>query len=143
MATTKWYGLGAKALANKDLDWDTDTIKVMLTTSAYTPNQDTHEFKSDVTNEVTGTGYTAGGATLANKVLSYDAGSNEVRLDADDTTWANSTITARYAVVYTDTGTAGTSRLWGYVDFVTDQSTSGTEFKITWASSGVLKGVVS
>ena len=54
---------------NGSIDLDTDTIKVLLVTSAYTPDQDTHTKHSDVTNEVSGTGYTAGGATLANKSL--------------------------------------------------------------------------
>jgi hypothetical protein len=45
-------------------DWDTDTIKSALTT-AYTVDIDTHDFFNDVTNEITGTNYTAGGFTLA------------------------------------------------------------------------------
>ncbi len=59
----------------------------MLVTSAYTPNQDTHTKRSDITNEVTGTGYTAGRATLANKSVSADNTDNEGVLDADDVTW--------------------------------------------------------
>jgi hypothetical protein len=50
-------------------DWDTDTIKCALTTSTYTVDIDTHDFFNDVTNEITGTGYTAGGATLASTAL--------------------------------------------------------------------------
>ena len=45
------------------IDYDTDTFKIMLVTSSYTPNKGTHTRRSDVTNEVTGTGYTAGGVT--------------------------------------------------------------------------------
>ena len=45
-----------------DLDDTTaDRFKVMLVTSSYTPDFGTHDFKSDVTNEVTGTGYSADG----------------------------------------------------------------------------------
>jgi hypothetical protein len=36
------------------IDLDTDTIKVMLVTSAYTPDQDAHDFKEVVTDEVFG-----------------------------------------------------------------------------------------
>lgn len=57
---SKLYGNVLLKALNKEVDWDSDTIKVMLTTSSYTPNQDTHIYKSSVTNEVTGTGYTAG-----------------------------------------------------------------------------------
>jgi len=43
-----------------EIDFGDDTIKVMLSTESYVPDQDTHEFRDDVTNEVAGTGYTAG-----------------------------------------------------------------------------------
>jgi hypothetical protein len=49
------YGGFLQSLANKEIDLDTDVLKVMLCTSTYTPNQDTHKYKSSVTNEVTGT----------------------------------------------------------------------------------------
>jgi len=52
-------------LARGAIDLDTDTIRVMLVTSSYTENKDTHTKRSDVTNEITGTGYTAGGVTAA------------------------------------------------------------------------------
>jgi hypothetical protein len=72
------------------VDLDTDTIKVMLVTSSYTPNQDTHDFKDDVTNEVAGAGYAAGGATLANETVTADNTDNEGVVDADDVSWAAS-----------------------------------------------------
>ena len=50
----------------------TDTIKVALVTSAYTVNIDSHSNFSDITNEVSGTGYTAGGATLGTKTATQD-----------------------------------------------------------------------
>ena len=49
--------------AGKVLGFTSDTFKVMLTTSSYTEDKDAHDFRNDVTNEVTGTGYTAGGNT--------------------------------------------------------------------------------
>ncbi|WP_280471022.1 hypothetical protein [Nocardia cyriacigeorgica] len=137
--TAKWYGLGLKAAFNKEIDWDSDTIKVMLCTSAYAPNQDTHAYKSDITNEVTGTGYTAGGATLASCTSTYTAGTNTVTLDAADTSWANSTITARYAVVYDATpATDATRPVLGYVDFGQDVSTTAGTFSIVWDAAGIL-----
>ena len=120
-------------------DWDTDTIKCALLTSAYTPAQDTHAFWSDVSaNEATGTGYTAGGATMTCSAPTYDATSDQVRMDASDVSWSTSTITARYAVVYKDTGTASTSPLIGYVDFGADVSTTAGTFQITWDATGVV-----
>lgn len=55
------------------VDYLSDTIKVALCTSSYAYNLDTHEFFSDVTNEITGTGYTSGGATLGSKTITYTA----------------------------------------------------------------------
>lgn len=126
-------------IANGSIDLDTDTIKVMLTTSAYTPNQDTHAKRSDVTNEVTGTGYTAGGATLANKTVTADNTNNRGVFDADDTSWAAATITARYAVLYKSRGGAASAdELIAAIDFGSDQTSTGGTFAITWSSDGIL-----
>jgi hypothetical protein len=140
---SKLYGNFLVKALNKEVDWDTDTIKVALTTSSYTPNQDTHDYFNDVTNEVTGTGYTAGGNTLASKTITYDDANNVIVLDAADTTWGSSTITARYAVVYASTGTASTSPLIGYVDFGSDQSSTNGNFTITWDSTGIVRVTVA
>lgn len=138
MATTKTYGSVIAKAFNKEIDFDSDTIKVALLSSSYTPNQDTHDYFDDVSAyEVSGTGYTAGGATLANKSVTYTSGTNVTKFDADDVSWTSSTITARYAVIYDSTGTAGTSALIGYVDFGSDQSSSSGTFSIVWDSAGI------
>src|SRR5512139_1989522 len=146
--TAFWYGqaimqaFGSGSAGNApNIDFLSDTIKVLLCTSTYTPAQDTHVFHSDITNEVAnGNGYTTGGATLANKTLGYTAGTNVIKFDADDVSWTSSTITARYAVIYDDTpATSGTKPLLGYVDFGADQSTSNGTFTITWSADGILK----
>lgn len=136
--TAKLYGLFFQSLANKELNLNSDTLKVMLCTSSYAPNQDTHRYKSDITNEATGTGYTATGATLTSVAVTYTAGTNTLMLDAADVTWASSTITARYAVVYDSTpATDATRPLIGYVDFGADVSSSGAAFTITWDAAGI------
>lgn len=135
--TAKMYGNALLKALNKEVNYITDTIKVMLCTSAYTPNQDAHIYKSSITGEVTGTGYTAGGATLTNKTMTYDGATNTIKLDADDVVWASSTITARYAVIYDDTGTDSTSTLLGYIDFGEDKISSAGDFKITWDTAGI------
>ena len=140
--TAKWFGKGPLHLCNGDVIWKAtggSTIKAMLCDANYTPDQDAHEFKSSVTNEVTGTGYTAGGAALTLADPAYDAASNETRLDANDISWANSTITARYAVIYKDTGNAATSPLLAWVDFGQLESSSSGSFTIQWATTGILK----
>jgi len=139
MATTKTFGSLITKAFNKEVDWDSDTIKVALVTSAYTPNQDTHDYWDDVvSNEATGTGYTAGGATLGSKTVTYTSGTNVTAFDAADVSWTTSTITARYAVIYDDTpGTNATKPLIGYVDFGSDQSSSAGTFSIVWNASGI------
>lgn len=133
------YGGFLQSLANKEVDLDSDTLKIMLCTSAYTPNQDTHRYKSSVTGEVTGTGYTSGGNTLGSVAVTYTAGTNTLMLDAADTSWANSTITARYAVIYDSTpATDATRPLIAYIDFGADVSSSGAAFNITFDAAGIV-----
>ena len=138
MATTKVYGTLIGAALNKEIDLLEDTIKVALVSSSHTPNQDTHDYWDDVSaNEVSGTGYTAGGATLGSKSFTYDNATNKWTFDAADVSWASSTITARYAVIYVDTGNAATSTLIAYVDFGTDQSSSAGTFSVVWDAAGI------
>jgi hypothetical protein len=142
---SKLYGQFLSQALNKEIDWDTDTIKVALLTNAYTPDQDAHNYLDDVVaNEVSGTGYTAGGNTLANKTNTYNSATNVIVLDADDTTWSSSTITARYAVIYDATpATNATRPLIGYVDFGSDQSSSNGNFTITWDATGIVRITVA
>jgi len=141
---SKLYGNFILKALNKEVDFDSDTIKVALATSSYTPDQDAHDYFNDVsTYEVSGTGYTAGGNTLASKTATYDSANNVIVLDAADTTWASSTITARYAIVYDSTGTSSTSALIGYVDFGSDQSSTNGNFTITWDSTGIVRITVA
>lgn len=132
------YNNFKKNIMNGGIDLDTDTIKVALVTSSYTPDQDTHEFFSSVTNEVVGTGYTAGGATLAGKAVTADNTDNEGVFDADDVVWTTSTITARGAVLYKSTGVAGTSALIAYIDFGSDKISTAGSFTIAWNAEGIL-----
>lgn len=123
---------------NGTIDLDTDSVKVMLVTSTYTPAR-THAKRSDVTNEVSGAGYTAGGAALASKTITADTTNHRGVFDADDLTWTGSTITARAAVLYKSRGGAATAdELIGYWDFGTDKSSSNGPFTIQWNSNGIL-----
>jgi len=131
------YNNGKKNLLNGSFDLVNDTVKVMLVTSTYTPDIDADEFIDDVTNEVSGTGYTAGGATLGTKAVTNDTTNDRGKFDAADTEWTTSTITARAAVVYKDTGTPGTSPVLCYVDFGADKSTTAGTFTIQWNADGI------
>jgi hypothetical protein len=136
--SAKVYGGFLLSLVNKEINLNSDTLKVMLCTSTYTPDQDTHRYKSSITNEVSGTGYTTTGATLASVVVSYTGATNVLMLDAADTTWTTSTITARYAVVYDSTpATDATRPLICYVDFGADVVSTAGSFTITWDAAGI------
>jgi hypothetical protein len=145
VVTAFWYGYAlakafgsTQATGTPSFDWLSDTIKVALLNSSYVPSQDTHKLFSEVdSREVTGTGYTAGGATLAGKTLTYTAGTNVNMFDANDTTWATSAITARYAVIYKSGTAAATSPLLGYVDFGANVVSNNGTFTITWATAGI------
>ena len=109
-----------------DADISDDTFKVALVTSGYTPDKDTHEHFDDVTNEVSGTGYLAGGNTVTG-TLTLSTANDRLTLEFASTNWTSATITARGAVYYSSTGTASTSTLIAFNDFGSDVAvTSGT-----------------
>lgn len=124
------YNSAIDDMARGAIDFDTDTFKIMLVTSSYTPNKDTHDRRDDVTNEVTGTGYSTGGSTIACTVTK-DTGNDKVTLQFASTSWASSTITARAAVVYKSRGGASSAdELVFYNDFEADVSTTNGTFTV-------------
>lgn len=139
----KLYGKHFLNLYDKGWDWLDDTIKCLLTTSAHTPDQDVHDFHNDITNEVTGTGYTAGGVTLTTKTATYTAATNKFVLDCDDPVWATSTITARNGHFYNDTpGTSATKGLLCYQASDADISSTAGEFRVQINASGLVEVTV-
>jgi hypothetical protein len=133
------YNNFKKELLGGNIDLDSDSIKVALVSSSYTPDADQHDFFNDVTNEVSGTGYSAGGEALVNPSLTIDTDNDRVKFDADDVAWESSTITARGAVVYKSTGDASTSPLMLYLDFGTNRVSSNSTFTLQWDSAGILR----
>lgn len=115
-----------------NIDCDTDTFKVMLTTSAYTENKDTHTKRSDITNEVTGTGYTAGGGSTTASVAAVDTANDRVVVTIGAGSWSTSTITGRKAVVYKSRGGASSAdELVCVIDFGSDVISSAGTFTLT------------
>jgi len=138
--TAKLFGKALLALANEEIDWEADAIKVVLCASEFTPAQDTMDYYDDVTNELTtASGYTAGGATITTTSAIYTASTNILMLDGADVSWADSCITARYAVVYDSTpGTAGTDPLICWTDFVGNVISSSGTFTVSWGAQGIV-----
>ena len=124
------YNSAIDDMARGAIDFDTDTFKALLVTSSYSPQKDTDLKRSAVTNEVTGTGYTAGGVTTACTVTK-DTANDRVTLQFAAVSWATSTITARALVIYKSRGGASSAdELVAYNDFGSDVSSSGGTFSV-------------
>lgn len=149
--TSKVYGQAIvgqySATAARRIDWAGDTIKGVLLAAAYTPDQDAHDFYNDLTNELaTGGGYTAGGAALSGKTVTYDSATNRTRLLSANTAWGPAATFGpfQFLVLYKDTGTAATSPLILYVDFGTTINVANGTFTAVWdATDGVFYHAVA
>lgn len=107
------------------------TYKMMLVSVDPTEAQLDQQFRSGVTNEVTGTGYTASGATITMTVGAIDTTNNRVGVTLGAVSWPASTITAVGGWVYKNIGTAATDQLVTYVDFGGAKASSGGAFDFT------------
>ena len=116
------------------------TPKAMILNTTHTTNIDTQEFIDDVsTNEVSGTNYTAGGATLASVTVTIDTGTDTVKLDCNDVTYTNITISnAKYVAYYVDTGTPGTSPIINIATFATTEDRTAQDLVLEIAAGGIL-----
>lgn len=85
----------------KATDIDTDSLRNILVTNTYTPAFTTHDEYADVTNEITGTGYSATGVVLGSVTSAVSGG--VYTFDAADSSWTTASFTARGRVVYDDT----------------------------------------
>jgi len=126
-------------LFQNSIDFENDTIRVALLDNNHSNDVDNQEFFADVNaNEVSGTGYSAGGQALSNVSTSQDNTDDEGVFDADNVTWGNSTISAYYAVIYKDTGNASTSPIIGIIDFGGEKSSDNGDFTIDWDTEGIV-----
>lgn len=119
------YGKGKEKLLSGSINLSSDTIKVALVSSSYTPNLSTHEFYSDISATVLGTPQTLGSKTITLGVF-----------DAADPTFAAVAAgsTAKAAVIYKDTGLASSSPVLAYIDTITGfpLATNGGDIVIQW-----------
>jgi len=116
------------------LDLDLETHKCALFTNTVTIDLTTATGYS-ATNEVTGTGYTAGGTVVTGTTYVHSAG-GVTTFDATDTSWTTATISSiRGGVIYADAlgGDNGICAVNFGGDF---QVTAGT-FTIQWNASGI------
>jgi len=133
---TKLYN----SLFNKLIDIDTDQIKAMLLDENYSPNLETHQFKSDLSHEVTGTGYSAGGVVVANITLSNPS-AGVLKIDCDDIQFDAIFTTFHYMVIYNNTPSGDANKpLLCVVNYGENLEFSGENFKSTIdADNGLFK----
>lgn len=116
-------------------DLDTDTIKLALFTSAATLDATTTTYST--TNEVVGTGYTAGGNTLTSPVISLD-GTTAI-VDFADTTWAAATLTARGALIY---NSSKANRAIAVLDFGADKTSTNGNFTVSFPAAAAATAIL-
>lgn len=128
-----------KKLLDGTFDLDTHTFKACLLTAAVPLTAASAPANyGAITSQVTGTGYTVGGQALASVTLVESTGT--VVFDAADVSWAASTITAKWIVIYDDS--AASKDVVGFMDLdntsgsTTVSSASGA-LTVQWYSTGL------
>ena len=135
-------GSGFYALTHEKMMIDTagqsmeaETHKGLLVTDTYTPDYNAHDFRNDITNEVSGTGYSAGGEAFTSTELTISGG--VVTWDFADPSWASSSITDAMAhISYFNVGADTTDQLLLLLDFVTAVSTSDGTLLVALDAAG-------
>lgn len=112
-------------------------FKVALYTSTATLDATTTAYSA--TNEVVGTGYTAGGATLTVSQVPISSGTTAY-IDFADTTWSSSTLTARGALIYLANG--GTNPAIAVLDFGGDKTSTNGAFTIQYPTPAAATAIV-
>lgn len=129
------YPYGTLQAFQGNIDLLTDTIKLALFTTSYTPAQGDNTYTG--TNEVAnGNGYTTGGKTLSNKTWT-EATATETRFDNTvdaDTEWTSASFSARYGEIYVD---GVTDYLLVQLDFVSEKTASGGTFAVVFNANGI------
>ena len=122
-----------------NIDLDTDTFHLLLVTSSYVPDRDNHTRRSDITNEVVGTGYTTGGIALTGLAVTQDNVNNRAVWDGNDAVWASVSVTAAGGVICKwRGGLASADELVKYIDFGRDITKVAEPFTVAFNDAGIL-----
>lgn len=120
-----------------------DPLNVMLTTNVYTPNQNTHQFKSDVIGEIIGSGYYSGGQTVTGISLGYNSTTRLLTVTGGNLVWPTATWHTAFAVLYMDASVGDTQKpLVGYMDFGGTIDVEDEAFYIDWPGTGIFTATV-
>jgi hypothetical protein len=113
-----------------------DTFKIALYTSSATLDATTTAYSA--TNEVSGTGYSAGGNTLTVSQTPTST-STTAWLDFADTTWSSSTITANGALIYNDTNS---DKAVAVLAFGGDKTSTNGDFTIVFPTADSSNAII-
>lgn len=130
-----------QALLDGEMDFSSDTaqtFKIALYTSSASLDAATAAYTTS--NEVSGTGYSAGGNTLTISTNPTNGGSGTtVFLSFSNTTWSSSTITARGALIYKS---GGSNPSVAVLDFGSDKSSSNGDFQIQFPTADASSAII-
>lgn len=129
-----FYNDFKKDVLVKNIDLSSDTIKCALLSSTHSFDADNSAWADISANEVSGTGYTAGGTTVSGSTVTVDDTNDRASWDAENPAWSGSTITARYAVLY---DTTVSNRLICCFDFGEEKSSNSGTFTIQFNANGI------
>lgn len=112
-----------------------DTFKIALFTSSATLGAATTAYSTS--NEVSGTGYTAGGNTLTN--VTPSSSGTTAFTDFADTTWSTASITARGALIYNSTDS---DKAVVVLDFGADKTSTAGDFTIQFPTADASNAII-
>ena len=113
-----------------------DTFKIALYTSSATLGASTTAYSA--TNEVSGSGYSAGGNTLTVSQIPTST-STTAWLDFADSTWSTATITARGALIYNSTQS---DKAVAVLDFGSDKTSSAGDFTVVFPTADSSNAII-
>lgn len=128
-----------QALLDGEMDFSSDTsqtYKIALFTSSATLGASTTAYST--TNEVSGTGYTAGGNTLTISTNPTTSGTTAF-LSFSNTTWSTATITARGALIYQS---GGSNPAVAVLDFGGDKTSTAGDFQIQFPTADASSAII-
>ena len=137
MATTTTYPQLLASLYSADSSLT--ALKAMLCTSAHVPNLSTHRWKTSITNECSGGGYTAGGYSLTGVTLVVNAATKSLTIDANDLVTPVLTLPdVRYIIVY---GAVAPLPLLFYIDLGGPKALAAEPLTVQWSADGLQKAI--
>lgn len=112
-----------------------NTFKIALYTSSATLGASTTAYSA--TNEVSGTGYTAGGNTLT--AVTPTTSGTTAYTDFADTTWSNATITANGALIYNANSSNASCVV---LAFGSDKTSSNGDFTVVFPTANATDAII-